>query len=708
MKDDGASSETFGFVTYKSRAVAQRAVTSLDGKPFDQKHLMHVVRLDELQSFEKNPNAAVATTLPLQINKHDDDYYWLMDEQCRDEFLIRYSLTESNAKDKVDKDETEVLWADMRGPPVLDYGGESQKLGRVNGKWSCWADGLVCWSPRGTYLTTMHEQGAKLWHGKGFRSEGWKVSDEALSLRFKHARVRSVLWSPNERYVCTWNGFVKNKHPERAFVIWDVYSGEEVRNFKQANLEDDNHRFVWSPDSRFLARIVSEMSPDHEKLDLIHIYEAATGFRLLEDRSIKALGARDLVWSPSTQALSLAWWSVEQKNVPLTVSVMRIPSKEYAKQRPLINLEGTKILWHPGGEFAAVYAEKLTKVALARKRLEANPHLKEKAPVGGGISVEDSICAGFQLEVYRVKSKDVPVDSLEIKDRILDMAWEPNSLRFALLTESSTIVRETIASEDTRYGPKTVSRVHVAYHVAFYSLGEKPGEITYLFNWTAAHGGTIPSSLHWSPRGETILFAALAGPTSASNQHGRFIFFDAERKKALAEVVHNDANGLSWDPSGRMLATFKSRRIENPPEHPRDTVTNGYVLWTFQGVRLNGAEKPRLFQFLWRPRVEGLLSEEETRMVVKDLKKHIARYQEEDVVKANRKKLLARLRKRKQRDEHRAFVQERALEWQEQLEERVSLNLVLFGQDEPAEGSVEALTTVEVVLSETVTVVRPE
>ena len=304
--------------------------------------------------------------------------------------------------------------------------------------------------------------------------------------------------------------------------------------------------------------------------------------------------------------------------------------------------------------------------------------------------------------MYRLKAKDVPIESLEIKDRIVDMAWEPNSLRFALLTESTEVVKEEEETGDSRFPTRIRARIVKRHHVAFYTLGDKVGDIQHLFTWT---GNFAPTGLHWSPRGDTIIFSQLASPSSLPNS-GRCVFYDVERRKVVADVTHDDANGLAWDPSGRQVATFKARNIEKV-FHSRDTVTNGYCLWTFQGVKVHSAEKPKLFQFLWRPRVEGLLSEEEQKAVVKELRKHIQRYQDEDKSKAHRKQLLARLRKRKARDEFRAFMSERATEWEESMVVREALNLVPYGY-EANERDEEVVTSVEVVLSETVTLVAKQ
>jgi hypothetical protein len=91
------------------------------------------------------------------------------------------------------------------------------------------------------------------------------------------------------------------------------------------------------------------------------------------------------------------------------------------------------------------------------------------------------------------------------------------------------------------------------------------------------------------------------------------------------------------------------------------------------------------------------------RDVARNLKKHIARYQEEDRRVEDRRRTLERLRKRKQRDDFRAFVAKRRAAWEADRPARLAL-----GAEEP-EGS-EAVTVieqvVEVELGETIEVVK--
>ena len=89
--------------------------------------------------------------------------------------------------------------------------------------------------------------------------------------------------------------------------------------------------------------------------------------------------------------------------------------------------------------------------------------------------------------------------------------------------------------------------------------------------------------------------------------------------------------------------------------------------------------------------------------MARNLKKHIARYQEEDRRSEDRRKLLERLRKRYMRDEFRSFLARRTASWAAARPSRLSI-----GAEEP-EGS-EAVTVieqvVEVELGETIEVVK--
>jgi translation initiation factor 3 subunit B len=53
----------------------------------------------------------------------------------------------------------------------------------------------VQWSPKGSYLTTLHRQGIALWGG-----DNW-----SKIIRFVHPDVKLIDFSPNEEYLVTWS-----------------------------------------------------------------------------------------------------------------------------------------------------------------------------------------------------------------------------------------------------------------------------------------------------------------------------------------------------------------------------------------------------------------------------------------------------------------------------------------------------------------------
>ena len=61
-------------------------------------------------------------------------------------------------------------------------------------------------------------------------------------------------------------------------------------------------------------------------------------------------------------------------------------------------------------------------------------------------------------------------------------------------------------------------------------------------------------------------------------------------------------NVISWDPTGRYLATVVDDR--------KSRSENGFRLWSFHGSELLEERMQSLSQFLWRPRPKGHLPKE--------------------------------------------------------------------------------------------------
>ena len=328
--------EGFAFIEFVNRADADKAVASTNDWDFDKNHKLSVVRYTDFAAYTREPDNFVPPRIPAFVPR-DDIYYWLLDEGTRDEFVIRWASATAIG----DQQQTEVLWADPRAPPSLDYGGARQRAaGRV------WTERAVRWSPRGAYLATFHPQGIVLWAGRGFQE----------CKRFAHSNVSDVAFSPDERFLLTWNGYYNNPDPERAIVVWDLRTQTEVRSWKQLRPDDESHGFSWSADSQLVARISADPATGTE---LVSVHEMPSG-ALLDLRSTKAPGARDLSWCPKRGNI-LAWWAPEHDNSPTSVTVMKFPSREIVRQRNLFNVDGCEVTWHPDGNVLAVVAAKTSK-----------------------------------------------------------------------------------------------------------------------------------------------------------------------------------------------------------------------------------------------------------------------------------------------------------------------------------------------------------
>merc|ERR1712196_725465 len=107
-----------------------------------------------------------------------------------------------------------------------------------------------------------------------------------------------------------------------------------------------------------------------------------------------------------------------------------------------------------------------------------------------------------------------------------------------------------------------------------------------------------------------------------------FDLHDVENNTHLATRRHDRGNRLVWDPSGRILASCTITDLKNASA--RGQASDGYILYTFQGNVLCNVQCEKLFQFSWRPRPKNLLSADERKKIIKNLKKYEKEFDKED------------------------------------------------------------------------------
>merc|ERR1712168_229715 len=402
-----------------------------------------------------------------------------------------------------------------------------------------WTDTYIMWSPQGSYLATFHRQGIALWGG----------SDFARLHRFNHTNVQLIDFSPNEKYVVTYSPVQDNAQDPSAIIIWDMKSGFKKRGFNAGG----GHWpvFKWSPDGQFVARSTGES---------LSVYEAPN-FGLLDKKSIKIPELKDFSWSPKQNLI--AYWVPEDKDAPARVVILEIPSRKEIRVKNLFNVSDCKMHWQKNGEYLCVKVERYTK---SKKGVYYN------------------------LELFRMAEKNIPIDTLEIKEPIEAFEWEPNGCQFCVIHGET---------------PRITA--------SFYELEERVlGKMTLLKQFDKQQVNTIS----WAPNGQ---FCVLAGLRS---MNGVLEFIDTSDMTSMASEEHYMATDVEWDPTGRCFMTAVSWWAHK--------VDNGYFIWSFQGRILQRHQLDQFCSFIWRPRPPTLLKADDIAKIKKDLKKYSKQFELKD------------------------------------------------------------------------------
>ncbi|GMH04540.1 hypothetical protein Nepgr_006380 [Nepenthes gracilis] len=473
MPVDPATEKTLGycFIEYNTPQEAQLAREKTNGYKLDKSHIFSVNMFDDIEKFMKVPDEWA----PPESNPYtpgENLQQWLTDAKARDQFVIR------SASD------TEVLWNDARHlKPDPVY------------KRAYWTESFVQWSPLGTYLATIHRQGAAVWGG---------ASAFNRLMRYAHPMVKLIDFSPGEKYLVTYSSHEPSNPRDTHMVvlnIFDVRTGKVMRDFKGSadefavggtggvtGVSWPVFRWAGGRDDKYFARIGK---------NVISVYEAET-FSLIDKKSIKVENVMDFSWSPTDPILAL--FVPEIGNQPARVSLIQIPSKEELRQKNLFSVSDCKIYWQSNGEYLSVQVDRYTKT-------------------------KKSTYTGFEL--FRIKERDIPIEVLELEnknDKIIAFAWEPKGHRFAV-----------IHGENPRPD------------VSFYTMRttHNTGRVSKLTTLKSKQA----NALYWSPAGRYIILAGLKG------LNGQLEFYNVDELETMATAEHFMATDIEWDPTGRYVAT---------------------------------------------------------------------------------------------------------------------------------------------------------
>ena len=485
-----------------------------------------------------------------------------------------------------------------------------------------WGDYYLQWSPLGTYLATTHGPGVNLWGGEKFQSLD----------RFSHPHVALIAFSPCEKYLVTCSTSDHPIHvPEGApsgprhfdaeedegnhIAVWEVKTGRLLRTFPgefitpPASIGQDGNpipqdkgpraptwpALKWSPDDKYVARIATGSQ--------ISVYNAP-GMDLVDKKSVKIEGVADFEWCPLGEkdkegAASgkkkekenvFAYWTPEVANQPARVTLMSFPSRTSLRSKNLFNVSDCKLHWQDQGDFLCVKVDRHTKT---KKSVYCN------------------------LEIFRMREKDYPVEVIELKDTVTAFAWEPKGDRFGI-----------VASSDPNLGNPGPG-ITIKYNVVFYQLDSRKGD----FKIFKALDNKTSNRIFWSPRGRQVVLATFESSKCDIEFWDLDFTTDEQvsRKpdgewglnvQLLATTEHYGMTEIAWDPSGRYCTSHATSW--------RPGTDSGYTIWDFRGQELKRDNIDAFKQFLWRPRPPTLLSKDDQKRVRKGLREFSRTFDEED------------------------------------------------------------------------------
>ena len=656
---DEATGKTmnFCFIKFSKKEEAIKAMEVTQNFQMDKKHTFKISLYSDFDTYG-NMSEEYKEPTPEPFRPRPDPTSWLTDPAARDQFVIRHAS------------ETKVMWANMQGenPDVVYDGAREKSGGRV------WCESYVQFSPQGTYLATFHQQGVKLWGGDNFEPQG----------RFIHANVAVLDFSPCENYLVT---YAYGGAPNNAIAVWDIRSGTKIRSFDLKHPLDPNFQVeakeVYQPlkliekckaegrepiDYRgqkiyveqdkdpvmttFRGRVetynadkgtfsIMEGSKKHEKIpedqviplqepnrlkwspcgkyiarlspDIISIYSLPT-MQLLDKSSLPTIGALDFQWSPKEYPHFVLRLAVG--NQPSSINIVSLPDRNIVASRKLFDIVSGRMVWQSEGDYLCVYMSKVT----GKKQTNI-------------------------LLFFRVRESEVPVEQLEVPENIVSLSWEPAGDRCAIITGDSR--HGTTINFYSMSGTVVTEEVKKVVGAAPSKKGPKPKEIKQL-SLLYSVSESKATEVVWSPAGGIAALVFYAPDTCMFDLH------DVENNTHLATRRHDRGNRLVWDPSGRILASCTITDLKNASA--RGQASDGYILYTFQGNVLCNVQCEKLFQFSWRPRPKNLLSADERKKIIKNLKKYEKEFDKEDRIRRQEINQATQKQRRAQAEEFISFL----------------------------------------------------
>lgn len=581
MPVEAGKTKGFVFIEYETAEEAAAAIKAYNHKRLDANHTLLVNKLSDIERIGNDATLTDEYVPPKKVEFQPREHLnsWLTDPSGRDHLFMHINET------------VNINWFKRTEEPKA-----AGKIDRVQ-------DGPARWSPIGTYLATMYHFGVQLNGGPSFK----------ILAQFLHFSVKAFYFSPNEKYLVTFSDVAIGEAPENdpenpkvpfssqdvgnQVVVWDVRTQLPMRSFPiPRNAKGEKQKIMWpilkwSADSKYFARV----NPGES----LSIYETPS-MGLLDKKTVKVPGIVDFSFAPTSIKLEGrgdsvqqvgCYWTPEIGNQAARVSIMTVPSKEVIRTRNLFNVSDCRFHWQDQGKFLCVKVDRHTR---SKKQIFTN------------------------LEFFRMTEKAVPVEVIELKDIVMNFAWEPKGDKFIVVSRLDTAVNDK---------PQPNSN-----NLSFYAP-ERKKNVSGGWKAIKTFEKKSSTSIYWSPKGRFAVTTNFGAP-GASQATLEFWDFEYDTEKLekdpstqlLTQINTGEFYGIvdmQWDPSGRYVAIWSTKGQA------------GFKILNFHGELVFERGVDYFRGLTWRPRPPPVLTAKERRNVLKDLKSYSARFDEEDAMDAD-------------------------------------------------------------------------
>jgi len=283
-------------------------------------------------------------------------------------------------------------------------------------------------------------------------------------------------------------------------------------------------------------------------------------------------GLSSFAWSPKDNLISI--WVEEKNNCPARLMLLKMPQLEELASRSRTQC-GAEMIWQSEGDFLCLVITKFSKSNKGKK--------------------------GSSVEIFRIREKNIPVETVELKDLVKGFFWETRGKRFALITEPEV------------GNPR----------LAFYSLHKDKCDMVASMELPSASYNHV----FWAPEGQYFIVAAIPGGDLLWGQ-----LTADHRLEILYKDEHFMLNHVQWDPSSRYVLTgcVQPMLPASAGNQYKYQMESGFSIWTFQGRLLYKQQKEKLWDCSWRPHPLTLCTEKELEECRKKMKNYSKKYDQED------------------------------------------------------------------------------